>query len=252
MSLMRFSRSVPAPWMVRANSTCLSVRLRSGLSLELLAQDQDAVQRRAQLVRHVGEEFGLVLGGERQLGRLLLERAAGLLDLLVLALHLDVPLGQLLGLLLQLLVGLLQLLLLRLQLAGQLLRLLEQAFRLHRRLDAVEHDADAGGQLLQERQVRGVELVQGGERDHRLDLVLEHHREDDEAARQRVQQSGSDTDGVRRNVVHVDAPLFDRTLADEAVAERQSGGIAVALVVGVPGEQLQVGGDPRPPSPSGR
>ena len=38
----------------------------------------------------------------------LFERAARLLDFLVLALHLDVPLGELLGLLLELLVGLLQ------------------------------------------------------------------------------------------------------------------------------------------------
>jgi hypothetical protein len=44
-----------------------------------------------------------------------------LLDLLVLALHLDVLLCQLLGLLRQLLVGLLQLRLLRLELSGQLL-----------------------------------------------------------------------------------------------------------------------------------
>ena len=117
---------------------------------ELLAEDQDGVERRAQLVRHVGEELGLVLRGQRQLGRLLLQRAARLLDLLVLALHFDVPLGELLRLLLELLVGLLQLALLRLQLAGELLRLLQQAFGLHRRLDGVQHDADAGGQLLEE------------------------------------------------------------------------------------------------------
>ena len=151
---MRFSRSVPAPWIVRANSTCLSVRLPSGFSLELLAEDQDGVERRAQLVRHVGEELRLVLRGEREFGGLFLERAARLLDLLVLALHLDVVLGELLRLLLELLVGLLQLALLRLQFAGQLLRLLEQAFGLHRRLDGVEHDADARGQLLEERDLQ--------------------------------------------------------------------------------------------------
>ena len=109
MSLIRFSRSVPAPWMVRANSTCFGDQVAVGVVGELLAEDQDAVQRRAQLVRHVGEEFGLVLRGERELGRLLLERAARLLDLLVLALDLDVALGELLRLLLELLVGLLQL-----------------------------------------------------------------------------------------------------------------------------------------------
>ena len=51
-------------------------------------QDQQAVERRAQLVRHVGQELALVLGGQRQLLGLFLERLAGLLDLAVLALHL--------------------------------------------------------------------------------------------------------------------------------------------------------------------
>ena len=144
MSLIRLSRSVPAPWMVRANSTCFGGQVAVRVVGELLAEDQDRVERRAQLVRHVGEELGLVLRGERELGRLFLERAAGLLDFLVLALHLDVALGELLRLLLELLVGLLQLALLRLQFAGELLRLLQQAFGLHRRFDRVEHDADAG------------------------------------------------------------------------------------------------------------
>jgi hypothetical protein len=54
-----------------------------GIVAELLAEDQDAVQRRAQLVRHVGEELGLVLRRERELGGLALDldvaarRAAG-------------------------------------------------------------------------------------------------------------------------------------------------------------------------------
>jgi hypothetical protein len=109
-------------------------------------------------------------------GRLLLERAAGVLDFFVLALHFDVLLGELLRLLGQLLVGLLQLLLLRLQLDRELLRLLEQAFGLHRRFDAVEHDADRGGELLEERQVRGRELVERGQSEHRLDLALEGDR----------------------------------------------------------------------------
>ena len=171
-----------------------------GVVAQLLAEDQDAVERRAQLVGHVGEELGLVLRGQRQLGRLLFERAAGLLDFLVLALDLDVALGELLRLLLQLLVGLLQLLLLRLQLGGELLRLLQQAFGLHRRLDAVQHDADAGGQLLEERQVRRLEIVQRGERDHRLDLVFEHDRQDDEVARQGLEQARADRHRVRRDI----------------------------------------------------
>ena len=81
---------------------------------QLLAEDQDRIQRRAQLVRHVGQELGLVLRSQRQLGRLFFQRAAGLLDFLILALDFNVALGELLGLLLELLVGLLQFPLLRL------------------------------------------------------------------------------------------------------------------------------------------
>jgi hypothetical protein len=83
------------------------------------------------------------------------------LDLLVLALDLGVLLGQLLRLERQLLVGLLQLALLRLQLAGELLRLLAAAPSVRIvAFDAVQHDADAGRELLQERQVRGREAVE--------------------------------------------------------------------------------------------
>ena len=131
-----------------------------GVVGELLTQDQDTVERRAQLVRHVGQELGLVLGGQGQLGGLLFQGPAGLFDLLVLALHLDVLLGELLGFLRQLLVGLLQLFLLRLQLGGELLRLFEQPLGLHGGLNAIEHDADTGRELFEERQVRGSEGAQ--------------------------------------------------------------------------------------------
>ena len=121
---------------------------------ELLAEDQYAVQRRAQLVRHVGQEFRLVFRGQRKLGRLFFQRAPGLLDFLVLPLHLDVALGELLGLQFELLVGLLQFALLGLKFAGELLRLLQKALGLHRRLDAVEHDADGVGELFEEGNLR--------------------------------------------------------------------------------------------------
>src|SRR5579862_1775128 len=128
---------------------------------KLLAENQDRVERRAQLMRHVGEELRLVLGCQRKLGGLLFECPASLLDFLVLALYLDVALGELLRLLLELLVGLLQLPLLRLQFSRELLRLLEQAFGLHRRLDRVEHDADRGRQLLEEHGLQRGELLDG-------------------------------------------------------------------------------------------
>ena len=86
---------------------------------QLLGQDHQAVQRRSQLVRHVGQELGLELAGDGELGGLLFQRRLCLLDLEVLALDLAVLLRQQLGLLLQLVVGVPELLLLALQLLSQ-------------------------------------------------------------------------------------------------------------------------------------
>ena len=142
MSLISVSRSLPDAWIVLRELDLLAGQVALGVLRELVGQDQQAVERRAQLVRHVREELGLVLRGQRELLGLFFQRLAGLLDLLVLALHLDVLLGQQLGLVLQLGVGLLELFLLALQLAGERLRLLEQVLRAHVRFDRVEHDAD--------------------------------------------------------------------------------------------------------------
>src|SRR4029077_12691672 len=80
-----------------------------GVLRELLAENQDAVERRAQLVRHVRQELRLVARSERKLRRLLFERAPRELDFLVLALDFHVLLREQLRLGGQLLVGLLQL-----------------------------------------------------------------------------------------------------------------------------------------------
>ena len=80
-----------------------------GILGKLVRQDEEAVERRAQLVRHVGEKLGLVLRGEGELLGFLLESFASLLHLLVLALHLHVLVGEEAGLFLQLLVGVLEL-----------------------------------------------------------------------------------------------------------------------------------------------
>ena len=93
----------------------LAAEVAGRVLAEKLRQDQQRVQRRAQLVRHVREEFRLVLRRERELLGLLLERRARLLDLLVLDLDPPVLLCEQLSFLLELLVRLLQLLLLLLQ-----------------------------------------------------------------------------------------------------------------------------------------
>ena len=129
---------------------------------ELLAQDQNTVEGRAQFVRHVRQKLRLVLRGERQLLGFLFHGPARLFDFLVLAFDLDVLFGELLRFLSQLFVGLLQLGLLSLKLCRQLLRLFEQSFGLHRGFDTVQHDADAGGQLLEKREMRRSEHAQRG------------------------------------------------------------------------------------------
>ena len=125
----------------------------------------------------------LVLRGEGQLLGLFFERLAGLLDFLVLAFHFDVLMGEQPGLLLQLLVGLLQFFLPALQLLGQRLRLLEQVFGPHVGFDRVEHDADALGELIEERLVRRVEPLERGQLEHGLDLAFEHDRQHDDVHR---------------------------------------------------------------------
>ena len=139
--------------MFLANSVCLRGQIAADILGQLLAQDQNRIERRAQLMAHVCQELRLVLRGERELGGLLFERAACLLDFGVLAFHLDVLLGQLMRLLLERFVGLLQLGLACLQLAGEALRLHQQPFGAHRGLDGVEHHPDRLRELLEERQV---------------------------------------------------------------------------------------------------
>ena len=186
---------------------------------ELLAQDQDGIERRAQLVRHVRQELGLVLRGERELGGLFLERVAGLLDFGVLALDLGVLLGEQPRLGAQLLVGLLELALAGLQLDGELLRLREQALGAHRRLDRVEHGADALREQVEEGERPRCEVLQRGQLDDRLGLSFEEHGQHDDADLPRLAEAGGDGDEIRRHVGEQDALLLHRALADEAFAE---------------------------------
>ena len=220
MSLIRFSRSVPAPWMVRANSTCLRRQVAVGVFGQLLAEDQDEfsgvrsscdmLARNSDLYFEVSASSVAFSSSAR--------RACSISWFFAPPRR---SLGQLLRLLLELLVGLLQLALLRLQLGGQLLGLLQQALGLHRRLDAVEHDADAGGELLEERHVRSVKLAERRQLDHRLHLALEQHRQHDDVARQRLEQAGADRHHVRGHVGDQHAALVDGALADEALADPQ-------------------------------
>ena len=242
MSLIRLSRSVPAPWMVRANSTCFGCQVVVGVFAELLSQHQDAVERRAQLVRHVGQEFGFVLRSEGQFFRLLFQSAASLLDFLVLAFHFDVLFGELLRLLRELLVGLLQFFLLRLQFGRQLLRLLQQAFGLHRGFNTVEHDADAGRQLLQERKMRSGKGAQRSQFDDRFDAIFEEHRQNDDVARNCLEQAGTNRNRLVAAVPRSTCAVFQRrTCPTKPSPILRRAQMAVFAIVGKCGQQHHAG-----------
>ena len=143
-------------------------------------EDEQAVERRAQLVRHVGEELALVARGQGQLLGALLQGRLGQLDLLVLALHLGLLLREQLRAVGQLLVG-------GLQLLGQALRLLEELLGAHRRRDGVEHDADASRSRDPGTRFGWRENGwNAGQLDDRLDLLLEPYRQHHDAVRARV------------------------------------------------------------------
>ena len=96
-----------------------------GVVAELLGQDQQTIEGGAQLVGHVGQEFRLILGRQRQLRGLVLQLLLGLFDLVIRALHFGLLCSQQARSLFQLSIGLLQLSLLVLQLLRQGLRLFE-------------------------------------------------------------------------------------------------------------------------------
>ena len=77
-------------------------------------------------MRHVGDELGLVLRRNGQLGGLLLEEALGLFDLLVPVGRLAVPIGKEAGLTFEACVGRAQFRLLGAELLGQSLGLLQK------------------------------------------------------------------------------------------------------------------------------
>ena len=181
-------------------------------------------------MRHVGQELGLVLRGERQLGGFFLQRVAGLLDLGVLALDLGVLLGEQPGFGAQFLVGLLQLALARLQLDRELLRLRQQALGTHRRFDGIEHRADAERELIEEGEVDFGERLQRGQLDNRLGLALEQHGQHDNADLRRLAQAGGNADELRRHIGEQDALLFHGALAGEPLTKADRLGQLPALV----------------------
>ncbi len=162
--------------MVSAYLTCFGCRFFSAFSRQHLRQNQQIVQRRPQLVAHVGEEFALVLRSQRKLFGLFFERRLGLLDFAVLGFDFGLLFGQQLRFFFQFGVGLLQLF-------GQRLALLQQFLGTHGRGDGIQHDAETLRHLIEKRQMDIAELVERRQFDHRLGFAFEQHRQHHDAGR---------------------------------------------------------------------
>ena len=232
MSSISGSRSEPALWMVRANSICLARQVLLGVVGQQPGQQQQRVQRGAQLVAHVGQELRLVRRARAELLRLLLQAEPGQLDLPVLGLDVALLLAEQLGLVLQLGVGALQLGRLVLQLPGQPLGLRQQLLGAPVGLDRVERDADRGDQPLQERQVQRGERRHRGELDHAEHLALEQHRQHDQVVRRRRHQAGAHRQDAVVGGPDPDRPAGHRGLPDQSLA-RPEGHLVVAGHVAV-------------------
>src|SRR5690348_11680838 len=207
---------------------------------ELLAEDQDAVEGCAQFVGHIRQEVRLVLGREREFLSLLFQCSASLFDFLIFAFDFGVLFGELLRFQSKLLIFLLQLALLSGEFAGELLRLLQQAFGLHRGFDGIENDADARGELLEERQVRCGECVESGEFDHGLDAVFKEHGQDDHILRHGGEKTRTNGRGAFRQIRNEYAALFSSALTDESFAQLETRGVPGFDVIGVSGQQNEL------------
>ncbi len=192
---------------------------------EQLGQDEEAVQRRPELVAHVGEELRLVARAQRQLLGPLLEGSTGELDLGVFHLDRLLLLGELRRLLLQLCVRPLELLLLGLQellgclerprlileldvrpaqlvllgleLLGLALQLQREPLGLHeqllgaaRREDRGDDHPDGVDDLVKERLADVTEAVERCELDDGQHVPLEEHGEHDEVDGDGLAQTG--------------------------------------------------------------
>ncbi len=214
-----------------------------GIVGEQFRQDQQRVERGAQLVAHIGKEIGLVLarlfelarlqlqrgGGAFQVValrfqrlRLLLELAVGLFELDLLQLEPCLGFAQRIALFLKLLVRDAQLLALRLQLAGLALRLLERILQPRAEPGGPQRDADRSARLFEQLEHQLVDGIEKAELDHAIDAVVGLGRCDHQVARDVAAQRRTDRKIALWNIVEHDQPAIDRCLAEQALVQREA------------------------------
>ena len=239
-----------------------------------LGQQDDRVERRAQLVGHVGQKLRFVLAGKLELARPGVEFLAGLaqlqvvlLEQLLLLLHLGVGLLQLLALLLQLLLLLLQLGVGLAQLLGLLLQLLllflhagvgflqaraplpglflrglghdQQLADLLLLLGRVQEGGDHLGRAEQKFQLQRVESLEPGQLHHAQQGAFPQQRIGVGVVGDGVDGAGDNGRGIRRDGGQDDGFLLAGHLADGAFADLEAVAQVCALDVHVAAQQIQ-------------
>jgi PAS domain S-box-containing protein len=195
-------------------------RQRAGkLHQQRACEADDRIERRAQLMRHVRQELGLVLRRESELRGLFFQFLLGQLDFAILPFDFLVLPRQQARFRFKLFVGLLQFLLAALKFARQRLRLLEELLGAHVRLDRIEHDADRFRQLIKERLCNGVDFLERSEFDDRFDLAFEEHRQDNDVTRRGLAEARRDVDVIFRYIHQQDRLAFHGALPDKPFAE---------------------------------
>ena len=176
---------------------------------------------------HVRQEFGLVLGHQRELLGLLLERGARFSDLAIFNLEERGLILQLLGAALELGIGALQ--------------LLQELFGAAARADHVEDNADAEHELLEEGDVDLAERLERAELDDPLHLSFEDDGQYRNVPRRGFADARTDLNVFVRYVRNDDGLLLSCGLAHETLADGEGIRDALASLVAIGAQERQHG-----------
>src|SRR6185369_4218042 len=95
--------------------------------------------------------------------------------------------------------------------------------------------------LIEEGLVGGVEVLERGQLQHALDLLFEHHRQDEDVSWRRRAEAGADLNVLGWHVVEQDLVALQGALTDESLAEFDALGAGGALAIRVAGQELEFG-----------
>ncbi|OFA05925.1 hypothetical protein DUGA2_15060 [Duganella sp. HH101] len=221
----------------------LLVQVAGGVFRQQLGQDQRAVERCAQLVRHIRQELRFVLAGALQLGGALLQVQLRLAQRGVLLVQRHALLGQLLVGLLQLgllvfqaglrflqharlffqfLVGGAQLFLLHLQFLVELLGLGQHFLQALARLAGVDGVADVALDQVEELDIARADRPQQAQLDHAVDFAVVVERRQQHAGRRAGAQAGRQLQITGRHLVQADQAALQGGLGHQALGRLEA------------------------------